>query len=189
MIESMEVLSPSKRMFVLEYLKDFVITRTAERLGISPSTASKYLGELDVQAAIAGEMADRALRTSIDSDWVLVQLSQMFQADLADIFIPGTNDVRPVHEWPEIWRKMSTGVKVDDRGSADNIYTVKDVKIMDRLKALEMIGKHTDVRAFLDRVIVATDQELTEKLMAGRKRARERNGVNVTVNIAPEDFI
>ena len=164
-------------MFVIEYLRDFVIKRAAERVGLAASTGCSYMSEMDVQAAIAEQMERRIAETQIDVDWVLQKLGLMFDADLGDIFVEGTNDLRPVHEWPETWRKMVAAVKIDDRydASHDRYYTVKDIKIMDRLKVLEMIGKHTDVRAFTERVEITTDQDLTDRLMAGRKRAHERN--------------
>jgi phage terminase small subunit len=179
MNERLNELSPQKRMFVLEYLKCFKPSVASTKIGLAPSTGSAYLADLDVQDAIAEQMEQRISRTQVDADWVLLQLAKMFDADLADIFVPGSNDLRPIHEWPEIWRKMTTSVKIDDKFSKDaGAFSVKDVKILDRLKALEMIGKHTDVRAFTERIEVATDQDLTDRLIAGRKRARERNSVN-----------
>ena len=38
-----------------------------------------------------------------------------------------------------------------------------------------MIGKHTNVKAFTEKLEITTDQDLTDRLMAGRKRARQRN--------------
>jgi phage terminase small subunit len=178
--EKLNILSNNKRMFVLEFLKTFKPGKAAEAVGLVAGTGSGYLGETDVQEAIAEQMELRTVNTQIDSDWVLVQLAKMFGADLADIFHPGTNDLRPVHEWPEIWRKMTTGVKITTlyEGKGDEkieIGHTKDVKILDRLACLRDIGKHTDVRAFTERIEITTDQALTDRLMAGRKRARQRN--------------
>ena len=180
MNEKLNILSPQKRMFVLEFLKTFKPGKAAAAVGLAACTGSGYLGETDVQEAVAEQMELRTLNTQIDSDWVLVELGKMFGADLADIFYPETNDLRPIHEWPEIWRKMTTGVKITTLygGKGDDkieIGHTKDVKILDRLKCLESIGKHTDVRAFTERVEITTDQALTDRLMAGRKRARQRN--------------
>jgi phage terminase small subunit len=175
MNDKLNQLSPSKRMFVLEYLKDFKPGKAAERVGLAASTGSGYLADVDIQEAVAEQMEQRAERTQIDADWVLIQLDKMFNADMADIFVPGSNDLKPIHEWPEVWRKMATAVKIDSRRDGEDLYHVKDVKILDRLKTLDMIGKHTNVKAFMDRIEVTTDQDLTNRLMAGRKRARDRN--------------
>lgn len=177
MNEKLNQLSPAKRMFVLEYLKDFKAGPAAERINLSRNIGYQLIAEYEVQQAIEEQVDERTARTQIDADWVLLQLADMFKADLADIFYPGTNDLRPIHEWPETWRKMTTGVKIDNRftgrGEDREEYTVKDVKILDRLRALELIGKHTDVRAFTERVEVATDEALTKRLLAGRRRAKE----------------
>jgi len=178
MNDKLNILAPQKRMFVLEYMKhNFNVSAASKSIRIGTSTGSGYLGELDVQEAIAEQMAARVERTQIDADWVLLQLDKMFNADVADIFTPGTNDLKPVHEWPETWRKMTTSIKIDDRydKGQDKAYQVKDIKILDRLKTLNMIGKHTDVRAFTERIEITTDQDLTDRLMAGRKRANKRN--------------
>jgi len=171
----LNALTPDKRMFVLEYLKDFKTGPASLRAGLAESAGRRFVGELDIQQAIEEQMAERTARIQIDADWVLVQLASMFNADLADIFYPGTNDLRPVHEWPEVWRRMTTGVKIDNKtiGRGDNAteYTVKDIKILDRMRALENIGKHTDVKAFTERIEVSTDEALTKRLMEGRKRA------------------
>jgi phage terminase small subunit len=167
-------------MFVLEFIKTFKPRVAAEAVNLSTMSGSRLLAEPDIQEAIAEQMERRTMETQIDADWVLIELSKMFQANLSDLFFPGTNDLRPVHEWPEVWQKMSTGVKVDSmfegRGAdRELVGYVKDIKIMDRLKTLELIGKHTNVKAFMERHEVTTDQDLTDRLLAGRKRARERN--------------
>jgi phage terminase small subunit len=179
MNDKLNSLSPQKRMFVLEYLKTWKPRVAAEAVNLATMSGSRLLAEPDIQEAVAEQMERRIMETQIDADWVLIELSKMFQADLADLFVPGTNDLRPVHEWPEAWRKMATDVKVDNRWTGtgeDRVdYIVKDIKIMDRLKTLELIGKHTNVKAFMERHEVTTDQDLTDRLLAGRKRARERN--------------
>ncbi len=173
-------LSPQKRMWVLEYLKDFKQCKAAERIGLSGSVGSTWLGLPEVQEAISEQMEERVERTQIDADWVLEELAKMFSADLADIFKPGTDTLRPIHEWPSVWRKMCSGIKVNEMfsGSGDDralIGYVKDIKIIDRLKSLDMIGKHTNVKAFTERLEVTSDQDLIERLNAGRKRARQIN--------------
>lgn len=179
-MKAIDLLSPQRRVFVYEYLKHFRVGRAASAVGIAASTAGSWLGEPEIQEAIAEAIDERSQRTQIDADWVLTQLAQMFTADLGDIYNQdGT--LRPIHEWPETWRKMTRSVKVHElwEGSGAErmqIGQVKEASFIDRLKALEMIGKHTNVRAFLERMEVATDQELTERLLKGRRRARERGG-------------
>jgi len=175
--KALDKLGPKSRMFVLEFMKDMMHTKAAVRCGLSASAGASFMQDLDVLNAIGEQVENRKVRTLIDADWVLMQLADMFNADMADIFNPGTNTVRPVHEWPAVWRKMATSIKVvekwDREGGKEG--EVVDVKLLDRMRALENIGRHTDVRAYTDRVEVATDQQLMDQLIKGRKRARDRN--------------
>ena len=180
------------RMFVFEYIKAFIGARAAERVGITPQQGRALLGREDVQRGIAAAMHERQERVLVDSDWVLRQLADMFTADLADIFEPGTNSMRPVHEWPEVWRKMCSGIKVKavyevEDGFRDLVGYVQDIKVIDRLKALELIGKHTDIRAFTERIELTTDKELTAQLMRGRQRARVRAGHQNMIDVTPRE--
>ena len=50
---------------------------------------------------------------------------------------------------------------------------LKKVKLLDKLKVLELIGKHVDINAFRDRVQVDVNISLADKLAAARKRAAE----------------
>ncbi|MCK5640934.1 MAG: terminase small subunit [Gammaproteobacteria bacterium] len=192
MNQALAELSTLHRIFVFEYIKDFVASRAAERAGLEKSQGSRLLGNLDIQRAITVVMHERHERLQVDSDWVLRQLADMFSADLADIFVPGTNTMRPVHEWPEVWRKMCSGVKVRaiyevEDGMRDLVGYVQDVKVIDRLKALELIGKHTDIRAFTERIELTTDKELTAQLMRGRQRARVRAGHQDVIDVTPRE--
>jgi phage terminase small subunit len=69
--------------------------------------------------------------------------------------------LKPVHAWPLIWRKgLVAGVEVEDlwegRGeSREHIGRLHKVKLSDRIKRLELIGKHIDVQAFKEKIEVA----------------------------------
>lgn len=172
MLASLENIGGRERIFVYEYIKDFDPAKAAERTGLPANLGAKLLAMPKVQQAVAVAMEERAAKVKIDSEWVLQQLAQLFQADLADLFVPGSNVMRPVHEWPEAWRKICSGIRVSENMAGS---LVKNVNIVDRLKVLEMIGKHINVKAFTERMEVTTDQDLTERLLNGRKRARARN--------------
>lgn len=171
----MEALPIKKRLFVVEYIKDWDHRRAAERVGFVAQTGYNFINDPDIIRAIAVAMEERMQRTEIDADWVLMQLGEFFNSDLADLFVPGTDSLRPIHEWPPVWRKLATSLKVTESFDAgDNGVSVmnyiKEVKIPDRLKVLELIGKHTNVKAFTERVEIATDSELNDRLQKGRQR-------------------
>lgn len=47
------------------------------------------------------------------------------------------------------------------------------MKLLDKLRVLELVGKHVDVNAFQERVQVDVNISLADKLAAARKRAAE----------------
>ena len=68
-------LTPKRRRFVEEYLKDLNATQAAIRAGYSPRTAneqgSQLLANLKVSAAVAEAMEKRSKATGITVEWVL----------------------------------------------------------------------------------------------------------------------
>lgn len=140
--------------FVNEYLIDLNATQAAIRAGYSAKTASsqgeRLLRNVEVSAAVSAAQADRSQRTRIDADWVLSRLGAEVEADLADLYRED-GSVKPVHEWPLIWRQgLVAGVEVER--IAEGIGTVTKIKISDRIKRIDLIGKHIDVQAFKEKV-------------------------------------
>lgn len=147
--------------FVEEYLIDLNGSAAAIRAGYSPKTSRVYAAKLltkpAIQAAIAAGKAARSERTQVTADWVLNRLTDEAEADLADIFDDNMN-LKPVHDWPDIWRKgLVAGVDVEElyegRGeSRECVGRVHKVKLSDRIKRIELIGKHVMVQAFKDQI-------------------------------------
>lgn len=154
-------LNARQQRFVEEYLVDLNASAAARRAGYSAKTAGqigeKLLKKAEIQEALQAAMKARSERTQIDADWMLKRLAQMAEADMADLFA-SDGTLRPPHEWPEAWRKgLVAGVEVfeefDGQGKDRKLigYTRK-VKLADRLKSLELIGRHVAVGAFRERV-------------------------------------
>lgn len=192
-------LTPKQRRFVEEYLIDLNATQAAIRAGYSAATANQIGPELlakpHIQAAIAEALAERSKRTKIDADWLLTRLADEAEADIADLYADdGT--LKPVREWPLVWRKgLVAGVEVEElfegRGEGrEQVGRVRKVRLADRTKIKELIGKHVDVQAFRDRVEltgkdggpiqveqVQADAESFARRMAGlAARASARDG-------------
>lgn len=155
-------LTAKQTCFVAEYLVDLNATQAAIRAGYSARNADKIgsqlLGKTRVAEAIQEAMQARNKRTEIDADWVLKRLAQDATADLADLYDDAGN-LRPVKEWPMVWRTgLVVGVETaQERDGVDNegsptFSTVRKVKLLDRTKLVELIGKHVNVGAFKDRI-------------------------------------
>lgn len=151
-------LTPRQQAFVAEYLIDLNATQAAIRAGYSKKTAysqgQRLLKYAEVQDAIVKAQATRSTKTGIDAAWVLTRLTQEATADLADI-IGDSGELRPISEWPLIWRQgLVTGVDVQEN-VVDGVkmgQTIK-VKLSDRIKRIELIGKHVDIQAFRDQIL------------------------------------
>lgn len=155
-------LTAKQQRFVAQYLIDLNQTQAAIRAGYSEKTAaeqaSRLLTNVKVSEAIQAAMKARSERTEINADWVLKRLARDATADLADLYTEhGT--LKPVHEWPIAWRTgLVAGIEtVQERDGEDAegkpVYaTVRKVKLLDRTKLVELIGKHVEVGAFKEKV-------------------------------------
>lgn len=138
-------LTAKQQAFVIEYLVDLNATQAAIRAGYSKRGAKDQAWQLmqrpEIAAAIKEAMEARNKRAQVDSDYVLQRLTAIDQMDLAEIH-GEDGKLLPIRQWPIIWRQM---VKEVDMKSGK-------VKFHDKLKALELIGKHVNVNAFRDQV-------------------------------------
>jgi phage terminase small subunit len=97
---------------------------------------------------------------------VLRRLVAEANANLKDIFA-ADGTLKPVEEWPEIWLTgLVSGIEIaeiwarDKDGKRVQIGVTKKLKLADRIRRIELIGKHIDVQAFKERASVSTDDPL-----------------------------
>lgn len=177
-----KTLTAKQAAFVVEYLIDFNAGQAAIRAGYSAKTARRIghqqLHTPTIQAAIAAAMQARSERTAIDADWVLKRLASEADADLAELFDEAGN-LHQVKNWPMVFRKgLIAGIEVNElfEGRGDDrksIGLVKKIKLVDRTKLIELIGKHVDVRAFRDQIELSGKLSIADEI---RKRRAERSG-------------
>lgn len=154
-------LTAKQRRFVEEYLIDLNATQAAIRAGYAESGASvegaRLLANAKVGAAVDIALAKRSERTAIDADWVLKRLALEADADIADLCTDDGN-LKPVKEWPLVWRTgLVAGIDVLEEfetvdGKKERVGTVRKIKLSDRIKRIELIGKHVNVQAFREQV-------------------------------------
>lgn len=169
-------LTPKQERFVAEYMVDLNAEQAALRAGYSATTARRgvLLSDPRVQRAMAEGLKARADRTQINADWVLRRLAAMADADMADLCGPD-GGLLTVDRWPEVWRRgLVAGVEFAEEVGQDGEAgaTLRKVKLADRLKVLELIGRHVDVGAWRDKVDVNVTSTLADRLA----RARARGG-------------
>ena len=169
-------LTEKQKRFVDEYLIDLNATQAAIRAGYSEKTANEIgaenLGKPSIREAVDAALQVRAKKTQIDAEWVLRRLAEEAEADVADLYTE-SGGLKPVHEWPKIWRQgLVAGIEIEQVKGPDGSVAgeVAKVKLSDRVKRLEMIGKHVRVNAFQEVVQHKGLEGLADRLARAKKR-------------------
>lgn len=149
-------LTDKQEMFCREYLIDLNATQAAIRAGYSAKTAnrtaSENMSKPDVQSRIAELKAQRNDLVGINATYVLNRLVEIDQMDVLDI-LTSTGELKSVAEWPKVWRTTLSGLEVMEMASEGNTAALlKKIKWPDKVKNLELLGKHISVQAFKEQV-------------------------------------
>ncbi|WP_447872006.1 terminase small subunit [Serratia fonticola] len=151
-------LTDKQEMFCREYLIDLNATQAAIRAGYSEKTANRIaaqlLSKLDIQNRIAELKAQRNEQVNIDAAYVLRRLVEIDQMDVLDI-VRDDLSLKPVSEWPMSWRRYISGFDLAEMfentgedGGKELAGIMKKIKWPDKVKNLELLGKHVAVMAF-----------------------------------------
>jgi len=121
---------------------------------------------MDQTPARAIEMAH------IDSAWMLSELACLWETPLSALF-NGDGTLRPITELSREAQKLVTSFEVhelteyNDKGDKVRVRTrVGKIKLIDRLRVLEDIGKHTKVNAFGTREKADANESFADMLRA-----------------------
>ncbi|EOV5849318.1 terminase small subunit [Citrobacter freundii] len=158
-------------------------TQAAINAGFSPNTAavkaSVMMRDERIQKRIAELMEERNKRLRVSADYVLLRLVEIDQMDVIDI-LNDDGTLRPIREWPKIWRTTLSGFDLSstimnmDETSIETI--LKKIKWPDKVKNLELIGKHVDVNAFKERLEVSGTVTIADRMAKARRRVKEHAG-------------
>jgi phage terminase small subunit len=110
------------------------------------SQGQRLLTHVAIQRALSKELEQRSNRCEINADHVLNRLVKIDEMDLLDI-LNENGTIKPVSQWPKIWRQYLSGIDVSELYQGKNEEKVmtgilKKIKWPDKLKNLELIGKH-----------------------------------------------
>ena len=134
-------MTQKQKRFIEEYLIDLNATQAAIRAGYSPDTAkaigSENLTKPDIRAQIDRAMAERSKRTGVNAERVVQELAKIAFVNAAEVIDPKTATVKE-DALPEDTAAIQS-VKVKTFGE-DGLE--REIKMADKLKALELLGKH-----------------------------------------------
>ncbi|EDG1399331.1 terminase small subunit [Salmonella enterica] len=159
-------------------------TQAAINAGFSPNTAavkaSVMMRDERIQKRIAELMEERNKRLRVSADYVLLRLVEIDQMDVIDI-LNDDMSIKPVSEWPKVWSQYLTGFELADmfegRGDEKELVGIlKKIKWPDKVKNLELIGKHVDVNAFKERLEVSGTVTIADRMAKARRRVKEQAG-------------
>jgi len=141
-------LTPKQAAFVQEYLLDLNATQAAIRAGYSAKTADvagpRLLGNVRIAGEVQAALEARAERTQITADRVLAELAAIAFSDLRDVATWGADSLALIdsseltEDAAHALREVVAITTQTEHGTSTRL----GVKSHDKLKALDMIGKH-----------------------------------------------
>lgn len=174
-------LTAKQKRFCDEYLIDLNATQSAIRAGYSPATAAeqatRLLRKVNIQEYIQELQDARSKRTDITKDRVLQELAAIAFANIDDFVKVEDVEVTDVtfneEGEPAYSTRIIKGVNVFETDKVDKakipaLSSIKqgrdgiEVKIHDKQKALELIGRHLGM--FNDKLDLTTNgKDISEK--------------------------
>lgn len=143
-VVSVAKLSEKQKRFVQEYLVDLNATAAARRAGYSAKTAEvigyENLRKPQIAAEIKKQQVKQQAKLEITQEKVLQELAAIAFAngtDFVTVTATGLLDVKPTSKIPKEKLPAIAGIKYNQLGV--------EVKLHDKVKALELLGKHLGV--------------------------------------------
>lgn len=164
----MAKLTAKQKKFVEEYLIDLNATQAAIRAGYSTESAKEIgcenLTKPNVKAEIDKAIAERSRRTGINQDRVLRELAKIAFVNPNDVI--NFNEATVKSDAKEEDLAAIASVKIKNIPTEDGEITEREIKLCDKLKALDLLGKHLgiyDKHEAEDRNLTITIQKASEK--------------------------
>jgi phage terminase small subunit len=160
-------LSAKQEAFCREYIVDLNGSQAAIRAGYTESasrvTASELLAKGNIQARVSELIGKRNDAVDVDAIYVLRRFLEIDQMDVADILTDG-GDIKPIKEWPKVWRTTLSAIDIQVINSGDFEAITKKIKWPDKLRNLELLGKHVNVNAFAEKAMQGGAEDLVESI-------------------------
>lgn len=166
----MAKLNARQQRFVEEYLIDLNATQAAIRAGYkkteyTDTNANKLLENTRIREAIDKAMAERSKRTGINQDRVIQELARIAFVNPQNVINAEDGSVRDDATEDDLACIQSVKVKTmnGEKGYSEE----REVRLSDKIKALELLGKHLGM--FKDKVELEADMELNINIDYGEE--------------------
>jgi phage terminase small subunit len=170
-----DYMTEKQKKFCDEYLIDLNATQAAIRAGYSPDSAEQVgyqlLHKTSVSRVINMKIAERSRRTGVNADRVVRELARLGFANIKNI----ANDDASLNcsaSDDDLAAVQSVRVKKSDfeNGSA----VEREVKIYDKNKALELLGRHLGM--WNDKISLDADMNLNITIDYGEENESKNSG-------------
>lgn len=157
-------LTEKQTKFVKQFLIDLNATQAAIRAGYSKKTAqsmgSENLSKPLVANAIQQALQKRAIRTEITADRVIAELAKIAFSTLDDFVTWGKGGMQLI-ESSKLTPEQVAAVQEVSQPVSD-LGGTKKIKLYDKIKALELLGRH--MGAFPTKIVVEGGIDITPRL-------------------------
>lgn len=157
---SLMALTEKQKRFCDEYLIDLNATQAAIRAGYSVKNADKIgselLGKTRVSETISRKIAERSKRTGINQDRVIQELARIAFVNPQNVIDSEDASVREDATEDDLACIQSVKVKTMDGAKGKSVE--REVRLNDKMKALELLGKHLGM--FKNKLEVDADMDL-----------------------------
>lgn len=171
---------PQKRAIAINlYMKGMskrdALIEAGYSLSVAKTDAASVFDRDDVKKEIQRRQRSMATRAGVDAEWIISRLKSIANANLGDL-IEIDKEGKPYYDLKNLSpdHKRALGELVMDeikegRGSGARTVRRVRVKMVDKLRALEMLGKHLNL--FEDKSdALKVEVSLIDRLQAGRER-------------------
>lgn len=135
-----------QKVFCEEYLIDLNATQAAIRAGYKPDSAgsvgSENLQKPEIRARIDQMLADRSARTGVNADRVIRELAKVAFVKATDVVNVDEATVKDNASEDDKSCIQAVKVKVVN---GDFTSIEREIKLCDKVRALELLGKHLGI--------------------------------------------
>lgn len=137
-------LTLKQQRFIEEYLIDLNATQAAIRAGYSTHSASvigrENLNKVEIKSAIEKALAERSKRTGINADRIVEELAKIAFLNPTDVI--NINDASIKEESKKEDTAAISAIKIKTSFGENGEMVEREIKTYDKIKALELLGKH-----------------------------------------------
>jgi len=161
--QMLEGMTPLRRKMAMNTLKGMKPAQAHKKAGGDcknedrrRALGNQILSNPAVKQFLDSVNQDVAHESKVDATYVLNRLYEVDNMDAIDI-LNDDGSLKPLSEWPRIWRLELTGFEIAEMFEFRNdekelVGLLKKIKWTDKAKNREMLGKHRAVNAFKETI-------------------------------------